>query len=265
MRRVTVLATAALGLQALGGGCVQQDVHDRALLTIRAQEEQILQLERQLATSSANLTTAKAELATLRSDVSSLESAIGAQTRRSDQWLQRVGRYQPLPLELELALDELAGAFPDVLSFDARQGVLRFSADLTFDSGSADLKPEAEATIATLAGILNGVDARDFELHVIGHTDTVPIERPDTRRRHPTNLHLSVHRAISVADALRIAGIEAERIMVAGYGEWRPLVPNGSKGAARNRRVEIFLAPLPDAEAQDQGKPAKPQTEVPSK
>ena len=31
----------------------------------------------------------------------------------------------------------------------------------------------------------------------------------------------------------------------AGDGEYRPIVPNGPRGAAENRRVEIFLAPLP--------------------
>jgi hypothetical protein len=62
--------------------------------------------------------------------------------------------------------------------------------------------------------------------------------------QHPTNMHLSAHRAISVRDALVSDGVTANRMQVAGYGEFRPIVPNGANGAAQNRRVEIFLTPL---------------------
>ena len=148
--------------------------------------------------------------------------------------------------------------YPDLLSFDADHGLLRFSSDFTFDLGSAELRTDAEATIVTLADILNSDDASSFELRLIGHTDNVPVERPSTLQRHPTNVHLSVHRAISVRDLLVAAGIEAARIQVAGYGEFRPIVPNGKKGAAENRRVELVMTPkrpgivsLPDAPAEE--------------
>ena len=58
-------------------------------------------------------------------------------------------------------------------------------------------------------------------------------------------MHLSVHRAISVRKALAGAGVEPARIQVAGYGEFRPIVPNGPKGAAENRRVDLILVPMP--------------------
>ena len=106
------------------------------------------------------------------------------------------------------------------------------------------LKAEAAATLAMLADILNAEEASAFELRVIGHTDNVPVERPRTKALHPTNVHLSVHRAISVRGALVEAGVEPMRIQVAGYGEFRPIVPNGAKGAAANRRVELLLVPI---------------------
>ena len=57
-------------------------------------------------------------------------------------------------------------------------------------------------------------------------------------------MHLSAHRAISVRDALVGDGVSANRMQIAGYGEFRPIVPNGPNGAAANRRVEIYLTPL---------------------
>jgi len=39
-------------------------------------------------------------------------------------------------------------------------------------------------------------------------------------------------------------GVAANRMQVAGYGEYRPVVANGANGAAANRRVEIFLSPM---------------------
>ncbi|NCF41171.1 MAG: OmpA family protein, partial [Planctomycetia bacterium] len=65
------------------------------------------------------------------------------------------------------------------------------------------------------------------------------------RAKHPTNMHLSTHRAISVRDALVKDGIAANRVQVAGYGEFRPVAENGKRGSATNRRVEIFLTPMP--------------------
>ena len=124
--------------------------------------------------------------------------------------------------------------------------MIRFASDLTFDLGSVALKPAAAATIATLADVLNTAEAAILEVQVVGHTDNVPIGKPSTRQQHPTNVHLSVHRAISVRKALTAAGIDPARLQVAGYGEFRPIVANGKKGAAENRRVELFLSPITD-------------------
>jgi chemotaxis protein MotB len=60
---------------------------------------------------------------------------------------------------------------------------------------------------------------------------------------HPTNWHLSVHRAISVENLMESNGVSPTRISVKGYGEYRPLEANeaGKKGNPKNRRVEIYL------------------------
>jgi len=128
------------------------------------------------------------------------------------------------------------------LTFDQRSGMLRFSSDFTFASGSAALSANAQTLVQKLATILNTPIAQPFEVKVVGHTDNQPIRR--VASQHPSNMHLSAHRAISVRDALVGDGVTANRMQVAGYDEFRPIVPNGANGASANRRVEIFLAPL---------------------
>ena len=56
-------------------------------------------------------------------------------------------------------------------------------------------------------------------------------------------MHLSAHRAISVRETLVSDGVGANRFMVAGYGEFRPVTENSTKGAQANRRVELYLKP----------------------
>ena len=72
-------------------------------------------------------------------------------------------------------------------------------------------------------------------------------------------MHLSVSRAISVRSALTPAGIDETRIQVAGYGEFRPITTNGAKGAAENRRVELFLFPMTEPGAWSQRPLATPE------
>ena len=52
---------------------------------------------------------------------------------------------------------------------------------------------------------------------------------------------------VPAAEAILAAVRAIPRGQVAGYGEYRPIVPNAAKGGAeQNRRVEIFLVPMPD-------------------
>jgi hypothetical protein len=47
-----------------------------------------------------------------------------------------------------------------------------------------------------------------------------------------------------VRDLLVSDGVAANRVEVAGWGEYRPIVENGPRGAAQNRRVEVFIRPM---------------------
>lgn len=246
---------ALLGmLPVIGFGCVPQDRYDQLLMTNRSLQEQLMSMESERDTALANINSvrnqlnrANAGLMDLQTQNDRLNSDLSRMAQDYDALLQRVASLEigPLPADMESAIHALAAAYPDVLTFDAKRGLLRFASDFTFDLGSVALKPDAARTLQELSRILNTPNAANFEARIVGHTDNVRINRPETLRNHPTNTHLSVHRAISVRDAMVSAGINAVRIQVAGYGEYRPIVPNRPGGTAENRRVEIFLLPMP--------------------
>lgn len=245
----TLTLTTALGLAGLVG-CSQGTVDDLRH-TVRVQQQRISELEVQ--NESLNSTTQALRRQVESADKSSLE----AERRRAEaasQLQAAMAMYADLeqrlndldlmvlPPELDEALRALAARHPELMIYDPKRGMVQFLSDLTFDLGSADLKSEAQSSLRQLADVLKGAPAAGYEIRVVGHTDNVPIRNVGTRAKHPTNVHLSVHRAISVRDALVSAGVAAGRCSVAGWGEFRPVVANPAAGGARaNRRVEIFL------------------------
>jgi chemotaxis protein MotB len=149
--------------------------------------------------------------------------------------------FADLDAQTDAALRDLARRFPNMVTYDPERGMLRFSSDLTFDSGSDAVKADANASLQALADVLKTTSAAAYEIHVVGHTDAQPISS-GTAQRHPTNMHLACHRAISVRRFLINAGVPPQAVMAAGWGELRPVVPNtGTGNTPQNRRVEIYL------------------------
>ena len=257
MRRASILtALTAAALPMIGTGCVQQDRYDAMLESQRSLKEQLVAAEDERDVARANLDTVRQELGQSRNDLAriqqqnaALRGDLDSMSSGYDDLLTRVSdlKVGPLPRDVESALTALATSHPEMLTFDSQNGMVRFASDFTFDLGSATVRSGATQTLAALADILNTTSARQFEVRIVGHTDNVPIGKPETRAKHPTNMHLSVHRAISVRDHLTKAGVEPVRMQVAGYGSYRPVVANGTKGAAQNRRVELYLAPLTES------------------
>lgn len=113
--------------------------------------------------------------------------------------------------------------------------VIRMKSAILFAEAQAALTPQAREVLAGLAPVLARNPSR---LRVEGHTDDVPIHSA----QFPSNWELSTARAISVIQYLEEQGFEAERLSVAGYGEFHPFVPNDSaERRALNRRVEIVV------------------------
>lgn len=106
-----------------------------------------------------------------------------------------------------------------------------------FDSGSADVKPEARRLAVAISRMLE--DFIDYEVVVAGHTDDRPIHTAE----FASNWELSAKRAINFMKILlENPKFDPSRFSAIGYGEYRPIDPRDTEEArARNRRVEISL------------------------
>jgi len=149
-----------------------------------------------------------------------------------------------LPVELTTKLEDFAKQY-DLVTFDASRGIVKFKSDLLFELGSDKVASEATKAVKSLCEILNSQEAKGFDIIIAGHTDDIPIEKPATREKHPTNWYLSVHRSISVLDVMAENNIDPKRMSVRGFSEYRPVAENkaGKKGNPLNRRVEIYIVP----------------------
>ncbi len=173
-------------------------------------------------------------------------AALEAYLSKKDELIARMREQclggAPLPMELSTLLEEFAEK-EEMVTFDANTGIVKFKSDLLFKSGSDVVMPPAEAAIKSLCTILNSREAAEFDVIIAGHTDDQPIRY--AAAKHPTNWHLSVHRAISVLNIMSASNVAQSRMSVRGFGELRPVVPNepGNKGHPQNRRVEIYIVP----------------------
>ena len=121
---------------------------------------------------------------------------------------------------------------------DVRTILIRLKSSDLFAPGSADLKEDAEELI--LNSIKTEMQEGVKQVHVDGHTDNVPMI---DNGPFPTNWELSSVRASHVARVIiNRANFSPKRVVVTGYGEYRPLKPNNSDdNRALNRRVEIKI------------------------
>jgi len=146
--------------------------------------------------------------------------------------------------ELRELLEEYAGENglgPEIiLNVEERGLVIRFMDKVLFDSGKADLKPEAKEILDSVAEILNREEFKDKLIKVEGHTDTDPIVYSTT---FPTNWELSAIRATNVLRYLvEENGIDGNRISSSGYSYHRPIAPNDTpENKQMNRRVDIVI------------------------
>ena len=102
--------------------------------------------------------------------------------------------------------------------------------DISFDIGSAALKPELRSVLDQLA---QGLDANVL-VRVIGHTDSTGGDAVTDP--------LSLRRAQTVRDYLDTRGVAADRMQIEGRGAREPVADNATEaGRAKNRRVEILL------------------------
>ena len=105
--------------------------------------------------------------------------------------------------------------------------------DISFDVGSASIKPELRAVLDPFASSLRNDSAA--RVVIIGHTDNTGSDA--------INNPLSLERARTVRDYIVTRGVTSSRVETAGRGEREPIASNVTEqGRAKNRRVEILLS-----------------------
>lgn len=183
------------------------------------------------------------EVEKLQQDIAALEEDIAKKKELIASMQERLlFGGAALPVELSTMLEDFAEKH-DMVTFDSSRGVIKFRSDLLFEKGSDKVVSSAGQAVKSLCGILNSKEAKELDVIIAGHTDDIPIMKPATRVKHPTNWHLSVHRAIAVLNVMASNNIESKRMSVRGFGEYRPFMENkpNKGGNPQNRRVEIYI------------------------
>lgn len=152
--------------------------------------------------------------------------------------------------EVQKQLDKSQVTKDVVLKIEARGLIIRFPDNVLFDSGSADVKQEALASLKAIGSVLNKKEYSKSQIRIEGHTDNVPINT----YKYPSNWELSTARSTNVIKFLiATIALSPDRLSASGYGEYHPITNNvDSMGKAKNRRVDIVVLSSIEAASEPQ-------------
>jgi len=144
--------------------------------------------------------------------------------------VSKVIEQQPLPTQISQQIPEEL-----TVKLIKKDNKLLFYPVIQFDSGLANIKPEFYNVLDNMLLLLNKYES---PIIINGHTDNQPIHT----KKYPSNYELSVDRANQVKKYFIKKGINASRIIIKGYSDTVPLLPNNSiENMYKNRRAEIFI------------------------
>jgi len=193
------------------------------------------------------------DLEALRLDLMNKEDSVNALAKRIDEKQATLAEREAKLAELQNELaakdaamrslkDRLSSALIGFegkgLTVEQRNGRIYVSMDnkLLFPSGSYAVDAKGKELIGKLAKAIE--NEKDLNVLVEGHTDTDKVQGGGALK---DNWDLSVMRATSVVRLIQeTSRMDPLRITAAGRGEYVPVDPNDK---AKNRRIEIILAP----------------------
>lgn len=223
-----------------------RDVDDtRQLAYVAQRRAQIAQAVATQAQYEQRVSTASTERDRIRLQARTQEAQAAAQQAQVAQQQAQAAQQQARAAQTQAATaqqaaqseSERAAALErDLKTLQGRatpRGMLVTLSDVLFATGSADLQPGAQRTVAQLAAVLQQYPER--KVRVDGFTDSVGSDE--------SNLALSERRAQAFAQALIARGVPADRLIVTGRGEADPVADNSTPaGRQQNRRVEVLFS-----------------------
>lgn len=184
-----------------------------------------------------SLRTERDTIATERDALRARESELATAVAARDA---RIGELQANMESLREQLrEEIAAGDVTVEERDGRIAV-RLADQILFAAGRAELSARGQAVLRRVATSLRRMQERSIQVE--GHTDSTPLGG-EAAERFATNWELSAARATNVVRFLaESCEIPGERLIAAGFGEFRPVADNGTAvGRRRNRRIELTL------------------------
>ena len=134
----------------------------------------------------------------------------------------------------------LPDSFGNAIFYKKRFGTENFSfifgSKLLFESGSAQLKPDAYPILRKMAKFMIETP---YHVYIDGHTDDVPVRG----LHYASNDELSLARARAVMDSLiGECLVPEEKLALGAYGSTLPMADNKTpEGRELNRRVELIF------------------------
>ncbi|MDH3197828.1 MAG: OmpA family protein [Candidatus Krumholzibacteria bacterium] len=172
------------------------------------------------------------QIAALQNEVGELEGQLASERARTEE----------LNSELARALSDLRAK--EKVWLEEKQGMTQVTIDgeVTFGSGSTRITTEGKDILDRVWNVVGHYPER--EVRIEGHTDDVAIaERWQQRFRSNWELSSARAHAVLHYLMSKYA-IDPQKICAVGYGEHQPIASNATDdGRAMNRRVVITIAP----------------------
>lgn len=214
--------------------CVSKGTHQKTIGELQVANESNQEKEKKIGELEEKLLTTTKDRGKLKASLDEMKQAMDEMRARQIEQKQRLAEFRLLTNRFKSLTD--AGA----LSIEIKDGKMTVSlgSDVLFASGSARLSKDGEKTIKQVAEQLAQIESKRYQVE--GHTDNVPI----STTAFPSNWELASTRALTVTKAMVDAGLPANRVSAASYGDTQPVASNDTKeGKSANRRIAIVIVP----------------------
>ncbi|HEY1735645.1 MAG TPA: peptidoglycan -binding protein [Methylovirgula sp.] len=212
----------------------EKQVSARALSQIDILNQQIAALRKQLAAIEDALSASESKDRESEAKIADLGARLNVALA---QKVQELTRYRS---DFFGRLRQILGERPDIRVVGDR---FVFQSEVLFESGKADVSDAGKAELDKLASAIVELEHEippeiPWVLRVDGHTDKRPIQSA----QFPSNWQLSTARAVAVVQYLISKGVDPQRLVAAGFGEFQPIDPGDTDEAySKNRRIELKL------------------------